>query len=165
MQGFRESAYALLRVFATSGGEMTASANKTIQTDADVGAFLATVADDRQRTDAVALIDILKRLSGESARMWGPSIIGFGTYHYKYVSGREGDMARIGFSPRKGQTVLYIADGFPRHADIMARLGKYKTGKSCLYVKRLVDIDGGVLEELFAASLDFMAEKYPKDLA
>ena len=142
---------------------MTDSANKTIQTDADVGAFLATKPDDRQRADAQTLIEMLSRLSKKPARMWGPSIIGFGTYHYKYDSGREGDMARIGFSPRKGQTVLYILDGFPSHADIMARLGKFKMGKSCLYVKRLIDINQSVLEELMAASLDYMAEKYPKD--
>ena len=95
----------------------------------------------------------MARISGEPPRMWGPSIVGFGSYHYRYESGREGDMLRIGFSPRKGQSVLYglgIADA---DADTMARLGKCKTGKGCLYVKRLSDIELGALEDLCRASL------------
>ena len=136
--------------------------NKTQETDASVDAFLAGVADEGQRRDADTLIALMQRLSGYPPRLWGPSIIGFGSYHYKYDSGREGDSLRIGFSPRKGQTVLYIVDGFPRHADIMARLGKHKTGKSCLYIKRLSDVDGTVLEELCKASLAWMATRYPE---
>lgn len=137
------------------------TANKTQQTDASVEAFIGTVADQRQAEDARTIVSLLERVSGEPARMWGPSIIGFGSYHYKYESGREGDMCRIGFSPRKGNTVLYIVDGFPAYQDIMARLGKYKTGKSCLYVKRLSDIDIGALEELARGSLAHMDERYP----
>jgi hypothetical protein len=105
---------------------------------------------------------MMTRLTGHAPKMWGPSIIGFGQYHYKYDSGREGDMARIGFSPRKGQTVLYITDGFAGHAELMAELGKYKTGKSCLYIKRLSDVDEAVLEQLCAASLRYMDSKYPE---
>ncbi|MEN9392261.1 MAG: hypothetical protein RLZZ104_604, partial [Pseudomonadota bacterium] len=90
------------------------------------------------------------------------SIIGFGRYHYRYDSGREGEMCRIGFSPRKGQTVLYLIDGFKGHAELMAKLGKHKTGKSCLYVKRLSDIDLGVLEDICRCSLAYMAAKYPE---
>lgn len=140
---------------------MAKSENKTKATEVSVDAFIASVADADQRTDAEKIRALMERLSGEPATMWGPSIIGFGTYHYKYESGREGDMCRIGFSPRKGQTVLYLIDGFEGQSDLMARLGKHKTGKSCLYIKRLSDIDEAVLEELCVRSLQYMAEKYP----
>lgn len=136
--------------------------NKTQQTDASVSAFIDAIPDEGQRADAKAITAMMARLSGEPAKMWGPSIIGFGTYHYKYESGREGDSCRIGFSPRKGQTVLYIVDGFPSHEGIMARLGKFKTGKSCLYVKKLADVDEAVLEELVRESVAHMDERYPR---
>ena len=138
------------------------SSNKTGPTGASVDAFVGAVADPQQRADARTLIDLMQRLSGEPPYMWGPTIIGFGTYHYKYVSGREGDAGRIGFSPRKGQIVIYVVDGFPDHTNIMARLGKHKTGKSCLYVKRLTDVNMDVLEELCSASLAVMDERYPR---
>jgi hypothetical protein len=134
---------------------------KTQQTDSSVDAFLAKVADERQRDEAHTLVELMQRLSGHPPRLWGPSIIGFGSYHYKYDRRREGDSLRIGFSPRKGQTVLYIMGGFPRHPDIMARLGKYKSGKACLYIKRLSDVDGVVLEELCKASLNYIGTTYP----
>lgn len=134
---------------------------KTKPTAISVESFIEAVADPAQRDDARKIVAMMERLSGHEATMWGPSIIGFGSYHYKYDSGREGDMCRIGFSPRKGQTVLYIVDGFEGHSDLMARLGKYKTGKSCLYVKRLSDIDEAVLETLCTESLEYMAAKYP----
>ena len=137
------------------------TANKTRENEVDVSTFLAKVPDVTQRTDADTLIALLKRLSGAPAKMWGPSIVGFGRYHYRYESGREGKMCRIGFSPRKGQTVLYVMGGFPRHAEIMSRLGKHKTGKGCLYIKRLSDVNMAALEELCAASLSYMADKYP----
>jgi predicted TPR repeat methyltransferase len=135
--------------------------NKTQATSADVTAFIAGVADDGQRADAHALCAMMTRLSGEPPKMWGSSIIGFGSYHYKYDSGREGDTLRIGFSPRKGQTVLYLIDDYTGKEAQLARLGKHKTGKSCLYVKRLSDIDIDVLEEMLVGSLAYMAEKYP----
>jgi Domain of unknown function (DU1801) len=138
------------------------SENKTKATEVSVDAFIASVTDPNQRADADNIRAVMERLSGEPAMMWGPTIIGFGSYHYVYDSGREGDMCRIGFSPRKGQTVLYLVDGFEGHAELMARLGKHKTGKSCLYVKRLSDIDETVLEELCKRSLAYMAEKYPQ---
>jgi Domain of unknown function (DU1801) len=134
---------------------------KTIATDADVTAFISTVADERQRDDARKIAAIMERLTGQPPKMWGPSIIGFSQYHYQYESGREGDMARIGFSPRKGQTVLYIVGGFTGHADLMAKLGTYKTGKSCLYIKRLSDVDAAMFERLCVESLKYMDEKYP----
>lgn len=140
---------------------MAKSENKTKATEVSVDAFIAAVADPNQRADAEKICALMERLSGEPATMWGPSIIGFGSYHYRYESGREGEMCRIGFSPRKGQTVLYLIDGFEGHAELMAKLGKHKTGKSCLYVKRLSDIDETVLEELCVRSLQYMAAKYP----
>ena len=141
---------------------MTKAENKTQATVARVEDFVTGIADENQRADARSLIALMTRLSGEPATMWGPSIIGFGRYRYRYNSGREGEMCRIGFSPRKGQTVLYLIDGFKGHAELMAKLGKHKTGKSCLYVKRLSDIDLGVLEDICRCSLAYMAAEYPE---
>lgn len=141
---------------------MTKAENKTQATVAHVEDFVTGIADENQRADARSLIALMTRLSGEPATMWGPSIIGFGRYRYRYDSGREGEMCRIGFSPRKGQTVLYLIDGFKGHAELMAKLGKHKTGKSCLYVKRLSDIDLVVLEDMCRSSLAYMAAEYPE---
>jgi hypothetical protein len=141
---------------------MTKAENKTQATVTRVEDFVTGIADENQRADARSLIAMMTRLSGEPATMWGPSIIGFGRYRYRYDSGREGEMCRIGFSPRKGQTVLYLIDGFEGHAELMAKLGKHKTGKSCLYVKRLSDIDLVVLEDMCRSSLAYMAAKYPE---
>ncbi len=135
--------------------------NKTQATSADVTAFIQGVADETQRVDAHVIAAMMARLSGEPAKMWGPSIIGFGSYHYQYDSGREGVSPRIGFSPRKGQTVLYLTDGYADKEAQLARLGKHKLGKSCLYVKRLSDVDMAVLEEMVSASLAYMAKTYP----
>ncbi len=141
---------------------MANTPNKTRETDDDVTAFIDAVASEQQRADAYKIVETMSRLSGHLPKMWGPSIIGFGQYHYKYESGREGDMCRIGFSPRKGNTVLYVADGFEEYAELMGKLGRHKTGKSCLYIKRLSDIDEGILEELCGRSLDYMRERYPE---
>lgn len=140
---------------------MAKSANKTVQTVVDPADFIASVQDDSQRADAHRLVAIMEKRSGHPPKMWGPSIIGFGQYHYRYESGREGDMCRIGFSPRKGQTVIYLLDGYQDHGPQLARLGKHKIGKSCLYIKRLSDIDETVLEEMIQGSLDYMASHYP----
>jgi hypothetical protein len=137
------------------------SANKTQATKASVAAFIDAVADPEQRKDAKTIAALMQKHTGEKPAMWGPSIIGFGKYAYKYDSGREGEMCRIGFSPRKGQTVLYIINGYEDAADLMAKLGKFKTGKSCLYVKKLSDVDMTVLEQLVLRSLKYMNEKYP----
>ncbi len=135
---------------------------KTKATPVSVDAFIETVADESRRADARDLAAMMERLSGHPPKMWGPSIIGFGSYHYKYDSGHEGDMARIGFSPRKGNNVLYLADGFTGHANLLTKLGNHKTGRSCLYVGRLRDIDETVLEDLCAQSLKYMAVRYPE---
>lgn len=135
--------------------------NKTKPTDASVVAFIDAVEPAQRRVDAKTLCALMARLSGEPPVVWGPSIIGFGTCHYRYDSGREGDMPRIGFSPRKASLVLYVVSDFPRYDALMARLGKYTTSKSCLYIKTLADVDMGVLEELISASLADMAVRYP----
>ena len=140
---------------------MADSAIKTVATDVDVAAFIAAVEPAVRRSDADRLCALMSRLSGEPPRLWGPTIIGFGRYRYRYDSGRTGEMCRIGFSPRKASLVIYIVDGFPGHAGLMARLGKHKTGKSCLYVNKLADIDMEVLEQLVTESLVVMAERYP----
>jgi hypothetical protein len=139
-----------------------ASENKTKPTDDDVEAFLAGVEPPRRREDSLAVLELMKRVTGWEPRMWGPSIVGFGQYHYRYDSGREGDSLRVGFSPRKASLVLYIMPGFGRYEDLMSRLGKHKTGKSCLYVNKLADVDLAVLEQLVVASLEHMAAKYPQ---
>ncbi len=134
---------------------------KTKATETGVAAFIGAVADEKQRADAHKIVEMMERLSGHPPKMWGPSIVGFGSYHYKYASGHEGDMARIGFSPRKANIVLYITDGFANYAELITKLGKHKLGKSCLYIKRLSDVDEVVLEQLCAESLKWMDEKYP----
>lgn len=134
---------------------------KTKPSIVSVDKFIGAVADEGQRADAHTIVAMIERLSGHKAKMWGPSIIGVGQYHYKYESGREGNWCRIGFSPRKANTVLYIIDGFAGYTDLLAKLGKHKTGKSCLYIKRLSDVDESVLEEMCVKSLDWMAKEYP----
>ena len=134
---------------------------KTKPTGVAVDAFLDAVPDPQRREDAKKVRAMMERVSGHPAKMWGPSIVGFGTYHYKYESGHEGDMARIGFSPRARELVLYLLGDIPSHQVLMDRLGKYKTGKCCLYIKRLSDVDETVLEELTAETLAYMREKYP----
>lgn len=135
---------------------------KTKATATSVDEFLDALPDPQRREDGKRLRATMERLSGEPAAMWGPTIVGFGRYHYRYDSGHEGEMARIGFSPRARELVLYITDGFPRHQPLMDRLGKYRTGKCCLYIRRLADVDESVLEQLIVESLDHMREKYPE---
>lgn len=134
---------------------------KTKPTEVSAEAFIAAVEDPVRRADAQRVHDMLARLTGEPARMWGPTIIGFGQYHYKYDSGHEGVMCRLGFSPRKAELVLYVLTGTPEQAGLLARLGKHRTGKSCLYIRKLADVDEGVLEELAANALAYMNAKYP----
>lgn len=127
---------------------------KTKLNDANVESFLNGVADEQQRADSFKVLELMRKATGEEPKMWGTSIIGFGRHHLKYASGRELDSALTGFSPRKTSLMLYIADGFDKYANYMAKLGKHKTGKSCLYIKRLSDIDEDVLRELVAASVE-----------
>jgi hypothetical protein len=133
---------------------------KTKRTEESVDAFLAAIEDEGRRNDCHAVVEIMKRATKAEPRMWGAAIVGFGDYRYKYASGREGDWFLAGFSPRKRDLTLYIVAGFDRYASLMARLGKHSTGKSCLYVKRLADIDTVVLEELVTESVRHMQEKH-----
>jgi hypothetical protein len=128
-----------------------AYALKTRQTDAAVDAFLDQVEPAARREDARRLCELMAEVSAEPAKMWGPSIVGFGSYHYRYDSGHEGDMAQMGFSPRKAALTLYLP-GSPQRQALLARLGKHTTSKACIYVKRLSDVDMGVLEELVRTS-------------
>lgn len=136
--------------------------NKTQPSGIEPAAFIAALPDAARRADAEAVCALMERLSGEPPVMWGPSIVGFGRYRYRYDSGREGEMARIGFSPRKAELVLYLADGFAGHAALLAKLGKHRTGKSCLYIRKLSDVDRDVLAALIAGSLAHMDAKYPR---
>jgi hypothetical protein len=136
--------------------------NKTRPTAVSADDFLRAVPDEGRRADAMKVRTMMERISGYAANMWGSSIVGFGRYHYRYDSGHEGDAPRIGFSPRAKELVLYLIGGFPRHQALMDRLGKYRTGKSCLYLKRLADVDEAVLENLIAEGLAYMREKYPE---
>lgn len=127
---------------------------KTKLNDASVADFLNTVEDVQKRKDCLELVELMKEITGEDPKMWGDSIVGFGTYHYKYASGREGDWMQVGFAPRKQSLTLYIMSGFSRYEALMKDLGTFKTGKSCLYVKRLSDVDRAVLRELVALSVE-----------
>jgi len=137
--------------------------NKTQPTKASVAQFLNGIEDDRKRRDAKAIDQMFREITGEKPTMWGPSIIGYGTYHYKYESGREGDFMRLGFSPRKQSLTLYIMSGFRKYASLLKKLGKHKTGKSCLYVNRLDDIDMDVLRNLAQESWNEMNRRYPSE--
>lgn len=140
---------------------MAKAANKTLATSASVEDFLAAVADPSRAKDCREIAAMMRKATGERARMWGASIVGFGSYHYKYDSGREGDAPIIGFSPRKSDLTIYIVPGFSSYGELLARLGKHKTAKVCLYLKRLDDIDRDVLRELIERSVADMRARYP----
>jgi len=135
--------------------------NKTQPTPKKVSEFIAGIEDGRKRADCKELMKLMREVTGKRATMWGPSIVGFGKYHYKYASGREGDFFLTGFAARKQALTIYIINGFEPHVELMEKLGKFKTGKSCLYVKNLDDIDRAVLADLVKASVAYMREKYP----
>ena len=127
--------------------------NKTKPTDVSPHDFIAAIEDETKRQDSAWLIETMEALTGDPPVMWGPSIIGFGNYHYVYESGREGDMMELGFSPRKANISVYLMSGVAREKEYLAKLGKHKLGKSCLYIKRLSDIDKDVLKDMLASSL------------
>jgi Domain of unknown function (DU1801) len=134
---------------------------KTKTTAVSVDAFIEAVDNPVRRADAKAVREMMERISGLPAQMWGPSIIGFGSYHYRYESGHEGEACRLGFSPRSAELVLYVLNGSPEQEAQLARLGKHKTGKACLYIKKLADVDMPVLEELVRDQLASMDARYP----
>ncbi len=135
--------------------------NKTIPTSRSVVDFLNEVENEQKKKDAFELLALMKDITKEDPILWGPTLVGFGTYHYKYESGREGDFFVAGFSPRKTALTIYIMSGFKKHDSLMGKLGKYKNGKSCLYVKKLDDIDRNVLRELIVESIAYVRKKYP----
>lgn len=137
---------------------------KTKAEKADPAEFLATVKDPARRKDAETLVRLFGKATGEKPVMWGPSIIGFGRYHYEYESGRVGDMCLAGFSPRADAFALYALSGAPGEADKLAALGKFKTGKACLYIKRLADVNVSVLEDLIRSSAARVREKQQCDI-
>lgn len=126
---------------------------KTKPTPVNVDAFIAAVEKPTRREDATVVRQMMERVTGAPATMWGPSIIGFGAYHYRYASGHEGDTCRVGFSPRSANLVFYVGN-FPEYAALLERLGKHKSGKGCLYVNKLADLDLAVLEEIVQRSFD-----------
>ena len=139
------------------------SENKTRPTASDVSEFLNQVDHPTRREDGLKLLDIMTEITGEDAVLWGSSIVGFGNYHYKYESGREGDMPLVGFSPRKQSMTVYIMPGFDEYDDLLGQLGKHKTGKSCLYVNKLADVDETVLRDLIQQSYQHMKDTNPPD--
>ena len=134
--------------------------NKTQPTKASVTAFINAIEDKARRADVRKVAAMMRKATGKRAKMWGPSIVGYGTYHYKYESGREGDFMVTGFSPRKQALTVYIMPGFEKFDALMGKLGKYTTGKSCLYIKHLSDVDEKVLERLIDESVKYMRKHY-----
>lgn len=136
------------------------SENKTKPTQVAAADFLASIDDAQRREDCQVILQIMERVTGEPAVMWGPGIAGFGTYHYRYESGREGDWAVTGFSPRKNDTSVYLTSAGPSQPELLARLGRHKMGKSCLYIRKLADVDAAVLEQLIADSVKEVRRRY-----
>ncbi len=135
--------------------------NKTAETEKDVSEFINEfTGDEQKRKDSFQLIKLMERISGFKAKMWGPSIVGFGSYHYKYESGHEGDAPLIGFSPRKAAISLYVFTGLKDHEHLLNGFGKFKKGKACIYIKKLSDIDSKKLESIMKASIKYLKTKY-----
>ena len=135
--------------------ELKTTPNKNSVTD-----FINAVQDERRRKDCKQVAKLMKEATGAKPVMWGPSIVGYGSYHYKSTSGREGDWMLTGFSPRKQNLTIYIMTGFSRYEGLMKKLGKFKTGSSCLYLNKLDDVDQGVLKELVVESVRYLKDKY-----
>ena len=134
---------------------------KTRPTKVSADSHIASIANEEQRNDARALVALMRKVTKQEPRMWGPSIVGFGSYHYKYASGHEGDSALTGFAVRGRELVVYIAEDFEGRDALLARLGKHRTGKVCVYFRRLADVDRRVLETLVARSIADTKRRYP----
>ncbi|MGF9769573.1 DUF1801 domain-containing protein [Bacillus albus] len=134
---------------------------KTKETNNSVIEFIECVENLKKRESAYQLLDIFTETTGYTAKMWGPSIIGFGTYHYKYASGHEGDAPLVGFSPRKAKISLYFVADDPKREELLKNFGKYTSGKSCIYINKIADIDSNVLKALIKQSVSFLKETYP----
>ena len=134
--------------------------NKTKETKASVASFLNAIEDTSKRADAKKVAAMMRKATGNRAKMWGTSMVGYGKYHYQYPSGCDGDWMLVGFAPRKQNLVVYIMPGFSTFAPLMKKLGKYKTGKSCLYMNKLEDVDVKVLQKLISDSVKLMRKRY-----
>ena len=134
--------------------------NKTTKTEGSVSDYLNTVTDETKRADCFKIIELIEEQTGLPPKMWGPAIVGFGSYHYKYDSGHEGDAPLFGFSPRANAITLYLSTGFSRREELLAKFGKHTTGKGCVYLKRLSDVDTGVLRAMVDESVNYLREKY-----
>lgn len=139
---------------------MATAKNKTAENNKSVIDFLNSVEIELRRNDAFKMLKIFKSITNEQPKMWGNSIVGYGKYHYKYESGREGDFMKIGFSPRKQNMTIYFMNGFEAYKDLLPKLGKHKTSKACLYFNKLADVDVMVLKKILAHSSNYMNEKY-----
>ena len=137
------------------------SENKTQPTDASVAGFIAAIEVEERRRDCEALVAMMERVTGKPAVMWGANIVGFDTYHYTYASGREGDWMVAGFSPRKGDISMYLSCAAAASSALLAKLGRHRIGKSCLYLRKLADVDMAVLEQLVAAAMEDVRQRYP----
>lgn len=136
--------------------------NKTVATDNDVGSYLNSLEGEQKRKDSIILDRLFQNITKNDPIMWGKTIVGYGSYHYIYDSGREGDMCRAGFSARKNALTLYCMSGFSQQDDLLGKLGSHKIGKSCLYIKKLSDIDMDILTQIIQKDWDYMNEKFPK---
>lgn len=134
--------------------------NKTVETDASVTDFIQSVENGQRQQDSWEMLEMMEEITGHPPKLWGNSLVGFGSYHYRYDSGREGDFFLTGFSPRKTALTVYVMPGFERYKDQLERLGPYKTGRSCLYLKKLDTVDREVLKEIIRDSVSFMKDKY-----
>ena len=135
--------------------------NKTAETEVIVDDFIASVPDEKKRADSKRITEIMTEVTGFQPKMWGPSIVGFGSYHYRYESGHEGDAPLVGFSPRKDAISLYLASDFEKKESLLEKLGKHKAAKACIYIKKLDDVDLSVFKEMIALSVTYLKNRYP----
>ena len=133
---------------------------KTTETADSVSSFIKKIPDAQRQKDALAIVDVMEKQSGFAAKMWGPAIIGFGSYHYVYESGHEGDAPLVGFSPRKTEFALYLSSAFDKRDELLLQFGKHKTAKACIYIKKIEDINVDVLKKMIAASLKHTKAKH-----
>jgi hypothetical protein len=147
-----------LKIFSPQGTAM--AENKTKVTEASVESYFSAITDDARRKDCEALAKLMTKATKQQPKMWGTSIVGFGSYHYKYESGREGDSCVTGFSSRQGDISIYLMADFPKREELLAKLGKHKTGKGCLYIRKLSEVDLKVLEQLVVATVAERKRRY-----
>lgn len=139
---------------------MAKANNKTVETELSVNDFLEAIDDETKRNDCLYLANLMEKVTNLPAKMWGPAIVGFGSYHYKYESGREGDAPLVAFSPRKNEISLYLSSGFNKREELLAQFGKHKSAKACIYVKKLNDVNEEILKEMVKLSMEHVKSLY-----